>query len=120
MKKIFLIVYGTLTIGFSTQGQENNQKQNEKSNVQNFQSVCLRGFDSTGNLTKELTSRELEIFFQLIYRDTSVAQIKNTFEHPNKQLAPIVGKLSEETKRLLLKSAQFGPGPKNCSKDQSP
>ncbi len=120
MKTVISIFTITMLLGMSVMGQETNQKPKEKSKSQSYQTIHIRGFDSTGNISNELTARELDVFYQHILKDTSVAQIKNDFEHPNKQLAPIVDKLSEETKRLLLKSVQFGPGPKNCSKDLSP
>ena len=119
MRTATLIFAIILLAGSAGIGQEARSKSNGKANMKNFQPLCLRGFDSTGNLMKELSDRELDVFFHHIYRDSSVAQIKNDFEHPNKELAPLVGKLSEETKRLLLKTARFGPGPNKCSKDPS-
>lgn len=120
MKTVIPILTITMLLGMSVMGQETNKKPSDKSKSQSFQTMCIRGFDSTGNISKELTARELDVFYQHILKDTSFAQIQNNFEHPNKELAPIVDKLSEETKSLLLKSVQFGPGPKNCSKDPSP
>ena len=120
MKIVISFLTVTMFLGISAMGQVTDQELKEKPKSQSYQTMYIRGFDSIGNLSKELTARELDVFYQHILNDTSVAQIKNDFEHPNKQLAPIVDKLSEETKRLLLKSVQLGPGPKNCSKDLSP
>jgi len=117
MKTVFFLLLVTVALSVSVQAQESLKKQHRTDEIQDFQPLLLRGFDSTGLLTKELTGRELDLFFQIIYRDSSVTQLKNDFENPNKELAPIVGKLSEETKRLLLKTARFSPGPKHCSKD---
>lgn len=92
-------------------GKETDQEPTKQTAIQSYQTIYIRGFDSTGNLTKELTAEELDFFVNRIYTDSSVVQIQYDFDHPDKDLAQIVGKLSEETKRLLLKTIRFGPGP---------
>ena len=119
MKPVILYFSIAMLLGISAMGQESNQKPIANAKSKDHQTLCIRGFDSTGNLTKELTSQEVDAFYQHILGDTSIVQLRHDFEHPSKELAPLVKKLSDETKSLLLKSVRFGERPKNCSKPSS-
>jgi hypothetical protein len=108
----FLLSLLFFTTSFS---QKTNQKQTANSNNQKQGALYFRGFKSTGNLKNELTSEEIKVFYDLIIADSSITQIQYDFEHPGNELAPLVKKLSKETKSTLLKTAQFTEGPKSCS-----
>jgi|WetSurMetagenome_2_1015567.scaffolds.fasta_scaffold608335_2 hypothetical protein len=88
-------------------------------NTKGHQTLYFRGFGPC-DLTKELTQKEREELTNCIINDTSVTQIRHDFDHPGKELAPLVKKLSEESKTCILETAKFSEGPKSCSKPEGP
>jgi len=97
--------------------QTTKQKPTAASNNQSHQTFYFRGYGPC-NLTNELNEKEIKSFLDCISNDTSLAQIRYDFDHPDKKLAPLVKKLSDESKSCILKTAKFSPGPKSCPKNQ--
>ena len=111
MKTIIISVLFLFLFVMVSNAQVNNLQQTGSTTNQKEKSIYFRGFNNTGNLKNELTKKEYRRFNELMTADTSLAQMKNNFEHPNKELAPIMKKISEKTKSTLLTAARFGEGP---------
>ena len=115
MKTLWIIMLLSL-IGTTTAfTQTAKQKGAEDSTKKSHQTLYFRGFGPC-DLSKELNKTEKELLSSFLVNDTSVAQIRFDFEHPSKEFAPIVNKLSEESKACILKTAKFSEGPTGSSK----
>jgi len=113
MKTIIISMFLFILLCATALNQTTKQKPTAASNNQSHQTFYFRGYGPC-NLTNELNEKEIKSFLDCISNDTSLAQIRYDFDHPDKKLAPLVKKLSDESKSCILKTAKFSLGPKSC------